>query len=85
MSINNTDFGGFWTLEVWVLPTIFHWICKIRPFKVSAWQVIVMLHKEKLMQITEEAIDNLMLPYKMNPYYFHAENDSHSFLYRERP
>jgi hypothetical protein len=44
-----------------------------------------MLPKEKLMQITEEAIDNLMLTYKTNPYYFHAENDSHSFLYRELP
>ena len=42
-----------------------------------------MVEKEKLVQITESAIDNLIMAFKATPYFFYTESDLHWYLYGE--
>ena len=42
-----------------------------------------MVEKEKLGQITESAIDNLIMAFKATPYFFYTESDLHCYLYGE--
>ena len=42
-----------------------------------------MVKKEKLVQITESAIDNLIMAFKATPYFFYTESDLHCYLYSE--
>jgi hypothetical protein len=42
-----------------------------------------LVEKEKLVQITESAIDNLIMAFKATPYFFYTESDLHCYLYGE--
>jgi hypothetical protein len=42
-----------------------------------------LIKKEKLVQITESAIDNLIMAFKAAPYLFYTESDLHCYLYSE--
>jgi hypothetical protein len=42
-----------------------------------------LVKKEKLVQITESAIDNLIMAFKATPYFFYTESDLHCYLYSE--
>lgn len=42
-----------------------------------------MVSKEKLVQITETSIENLVERFKKTPYFFYTENDLHTFLYSD--
>jgi len=42
-----------------------------------------LVEKEKLGQITESAIDNLIMAFKATPYFFYTESDLHCYLYGE--
>jgi hypothetical protein len=39
--------------------------------------------EEKLVQIVESAIDNLIMIFKKSPYFFYTESDLHCYLYSE--
>jgi len=42
-----------------------------------------MVSKERLVQMTESSIDNLIERFKKTPYFFYTENDLHTYLYHE--
>jgi hypothetical protein len=42
-----------------------------------------MVSKERLVQITESSIDNLITTFKRTPYFFYTENDLHTYLYHQ--
>jgi len=42
-----------------------------------------LVRKAKLVQITESAIDNLIMAFKATPYFFYTESDLHCYLYNE--
>lgn len=42
-----------------------------------------MIKEEKLVQIVESAIDNLITTFKKSPYFFYTESDLHGYLYSE--
>ena len=42
-----------------------------------------MVSEERLVQITESSIDNLIERFKKTPYFFYTENDLHTCLYHE--
>jgi hypothetical protein len=42
-----------------------------------------MVEKDKLVQIAEAAIDNIVARFKSTPYFFYTENDLHTYLFSE--
>jgi len=42
-----------------------------------------MISKKQLVQITESAINRLIMTFKTNPYFFYTENDLHCHLFNE--
>ena len=46
-------------------------------------EVIRLVSKERLVQMTESSIKNLVARFEKTPYFFYTENDFHTFLYSE--
>ncbi len=42
-----------------------------------------MVTEEKLLQITESSIDDIIKTFKVTPYFFYTENDLHCYLYTQ--
>lgn len=47
------------------------------------WQVVEMVSKEQLVEITELSIDKMVKTFKQSPYFFYTESDFHCYLYYE--